>query len=1129
MNNLNTTGYTQGTDTENNPYNIIPSSIITMKDVTKPLTLIPIIDGKPQYNMRKIAKPGDPDIDFGDGVTGVIEIPYAQGSYGMIGSSINPYPNMGTGINYGFNNNVPGIDASLEGFNYNTPQEINPGMNTNLTVPNSNYSLGTAPLPNFTPPPSTDQRIDNRARTMELSTDSLPAMGLDPNERQNQQAQNIKQQQQQQQQRRGQPFVGAINPYGGYNMQNASVMLGASIEDGNALGIIGSAGKIITEGARNAFSGAAAMKRFNESQDEYLERDAEARRKEGEYWATSYQSGGKVSRKNSGLLLTGNFLQGNDDHTSPNAEVEKGEYLQTPDGNTMEMVGKRHADGGELVSVPENTKVISDYNKIGGELATYFKKNYNLNLSAGSTFATVLDKYKKKIGLTEILEEESKIMTKVVDQEDVEFEGTKDINLQVLSKKINEIQSSKAPLDEQFNEFTNLVFEKQEELKAKEGENFEKQEGGEVALPQEAPTNIEPDSSNVGNIELIIQQFAELTGQDPQTIMTQLQQLTDEQLQQTVQQMVQMLQQASTQNNNESQADLSPNMEESESQQSFQKGGEVRSNWISEKVKSLMEEGKDVNQSASMAYSMWNKFQEGGQVHQYQKARNPITGSGRIMSAITANRKNPNEFDQYTANYKWLPDYDYRNTTAQAGRLSPILNQYAIAPEEGELDTQTGQDFYAGQVQNIFRNLFPKTTEHYSSNVAGTQQGLQTALDTGLVSEQDLKDLGVKVSDGKINVGSMEGVSEKNAPKITQLIQKRGKEKPEIFQQYVDKNFNDSKWYYRFPELNTVQFKDNTEKQNYLKKGDYELVEDSNGLPVYYSNKQGLYFTPKVEGEPEPAVTPENLKPDSITDENGNPINPWEPQGTGEGMELPMAVPDQSNLPPIYLQTSMRQVKNTQANRVFLSPEENLKELSKQANTASNALTSNNPYTSGAGLANLQAQQNNSINQAISQTTLANQQDERNVNNINEERIMKRDQTNLGLADKYERESIVGLDNYYSEYRNFIDNRNKQNVVNWNLQNQQNMFNAMNPNYKIGSMGQIYQTDEPFVIYVNGQQQLFDPKTKQVVTQKTTSPDGKTSQTVQTTRGDNKNRTSGRGKQQKGGMIITSSLLDLLK
>lgn len=287
-------GYKNDSPDKNEGSVLIPGNLITMQNVDKQLTLIPIVNGKPQYDKRRIANPGDDDIDFGDGVTAVMEIPYAQAQHGMIGGS-NPYANMGMGSNFNFNNPTAPLDFSMEGLNY---QGATPNMNLNLPS-----SFGTPPTPNFAPPTVTQedrdrwaqpnaQAIDNRARTMELSTDSLPMMGVDPNQRQQQEAEEVKTNRSQ-----GKPFSGAINPYGGWNLNSASVMLGASIESGNTLGIIGSAGKILSEGARNAFSGYSAMKRYNESQQDYLENDAEARQRQDEYWASSYQKGGTVDSK----------------------------------------------------------------------------------------------------------------------------------------------------------------------------------------------------------------------------------------------------------------------------------------------------------------------------------------------------------------------------------------------------------------------------------------------------------------------------------------------------------------------------------------------------------------------------------------------------------------------------------------------------------------------------------------------------------------------------------------------------------------------------------------------------------------------------------------------------------------
>lgn len=309
MNNyINNTGYLDNTETSNNPLNIIPSNIITMKGVSRPLTLVPIVNGKPLYSKKIIAKPGDPDINFGNDVEGVLELPYAQ-----IGMMTNPMlmntlngimnaPNqLNTALDYGLYS-IPPIDSSLEGYNY-TPKQQN--------IPNP-------PLPKYVVPPAppsieeyrkqqaqkynnydgsvppSEESINRYNSQMDTFFNGKGKVETDPNELQKMNA-SLTKYEEDKKKKQGKPFVGAINPYGGWNLANSSVMLGASIQDGNTLGIIGSAGKILTEGARNAFSGAAAMKRFRENQDDFAEALQEEMQKQGEYWAPGYQKGGNIN------------------------------------------------------------------------------------------------------------------------------------------------------------------------------------------------------------------------------------------------------------------------------------------------------------------------------------------------------------------------------------------------------------------------------------------------------------------------------------------------------------------------------------------------------------------------------------------------------------------------------------------------------------------------------------------------------------------------------------------------------------------------------------------------------------------------------------------------------------------
>ena len=907
---------------------------------------------------------------------------------------------------------------------------------------------GTAPVMNQAPPqydPSVPNAAQvNRVNAMNATMETTEAPVLtDPNQVQQAEAAMVAEKQSEKK-----PFIGAINPYGGWNMQNASTALGAFIDAKNPLGIIGSAGKILLEGTRNAMAGAAANKMYREGVNEYETKLEERERRAG----ISYGQKGGIT----GEMLTGNFIEGNDNHSNPNTEVERGEYLQTPDGSTMEVMGKRHSEGGELLNLPGGTKVISDYLKIGAKLATFFKKEFDLNVRASSTFATVLDKYKKKIGLTELLEDEAKLMEKLKDQEDIEFEGTKEINLQVLSEKINELQPEKKELESRFENFTNVVFDKQEATKQPGEKNFEKQEGGEVEQPtideNGQPIPQEPQQDQGSDIEQLILMYAEITGQDPQQIVAQLQQLPDDQIEQAIAQLQQVVEQAMSQQGQPQQGQP-------------QQGQEVPA----------------------------GQFQSGG---------------------ITVD-----EYDKYKANYKSTPTYEYGNLDEQRKTLIEFLERNNIPYNEEDLKTQKGMDKLAGLAQQAFRNNYKGVSDHYSSMVASTQTGLQTALDNKLVTEDELVKLGVKVSKGKILRGSQGIVPKGNERKVVDLIATRGKDNPEAYKKYVDTNFVDNKWFYRNANIQTVNFDTQEQLDGYVK--DNNLKFDENGKAIYYSGTEGLYFTPVLKNKPGEIATP---SPEAVVEAQKNSdIKPFEKPKENFENSLPMLTPDQSNLRPNLLQPGLRTFTHTQANAIAVSPEETLKELNKQYNTASTIAAQTNPYTSGAMQADLQAKSNDAINQAYSQAALTNAQDQRNVENINEQRIQQRENSNIAAMNQYEQLAQTALGNYDKEWKSFYENQNLQNVNNWNLENQRQAFNATNDNFKIGAMGW-YQTNDTPVIHLDnsGKSWMKNPQTGAYEEVKVvTDPDGKVTKTEKSGTKPVKGR--------KGGLLLSKGITTYLK
>lgn len=548
-------GYKENSPDVNNPYNIIPGSKITMNGVGKSLTLIPIVNGKPDYNRRVVANPGDPDIDFGSDVEGVLEVPHA-----MFGNSVDlsqPYS-----TNPVFSK---ALRDTADNFNTVAPWAIGKTPYSSLSNPNAVQSpLGDpAAFRNVPKAPGLDLTTYSRASQDIKSNLESKATGMgfgdvniDLNAAKN--AVNNK--------RADGGFRSSFNPYVGLDLATAITSLGALSKYrpetgaqavGKAVGMLGLSGKIGFEGARNFMLGRAAMNRQMQLETEQ-QRQARRNLNYRTGWfqeggnVPSYKKGGHISK-----MATGHFIKGSDEHPTPNSEVERGEYVQTPDGQTMEVLGKRHSEGGELLNLPAGTKIVSDYVKIGSKLARYFKKEFGLNVTSGSKFATVLDLFKKKIGLEELLKEEESLINKMKDQESIKNDNTRELNMDLLREKYQDIQPRKQDLERKFQTFTNLVFDRQESLKnSKNNTEIMKyyQQGGEMSqgMVPEAP------QQQSGQLEQIIMTYAQITGQDPNLIMTQFEQSSPDQQREIIEEMLDTIEDAQEQQMRPAQSDEDP-------------------------------------------------------------------------------------------------------------------------------------------------------------------------------------------------------------------------------------------------------------------------------------------------------------------------------------------------------------------------------------------------------------------------------------------------------------------------------------------------------------------------------------------------------------------------------------------
>lgn len=183
------------------------------------------------------------------------------------------------------------------------------------------------------------------------------------------------------------------------------------------------------------------------------------------------QKGGKLSFSE---RMTGEYEQGLPENKEGQAvvELEKGEHILQPDGTTSEVVGDKHSKGGAKLSpdqIQDGSIVISDHLKIKKDDAKYFKEKYDIKVSTKDTYATVIDKIKKNIGIEKVTQEQEDVFKKIEKEEkNTQDKTTKNLNLEYLSKKVKELEEEKAAIEPQRLEAMKDVYGRQEASKPQE-------------------------------------------------------------------------------------------------------------------------------------------------------------------------------------------------------------------------------------------------------------------------------------------------------------------------------------------------------------------------------------------------------------------------------------------------------------------------------------------------------------------------------------------------------------------------------------------------------------------------------------------------------------------------------------
>lgn len=245
----------------------------------------------------------------------------------------------------------------------------------------------------------------------------------------------------------GNPLDPMTTPYYSPDLTGRAQMFGTSlgrIRAGNKVGanvaqaaLSGvSLGLGLTRNIMGASSAAYAASRDEQAAREKL---AKERRQQFIKWE---REGGGVNLGNGQRIdtsdMTGEYIyplpksmEGN-----ANVEIEKGEYVLTPDDvGPMEAKGNRHEDGGTSVDLPE-AHIISDYRTIDDDFASYVRENYGIRATEKDTYATLLDRYKKKIGLSEKYDDQERVFKRLEKNKDVKDKNTSELNKSILSKYV---------------------------------------------------------------------------------------------------------------------------------------------------------------------------------------------------------------------------------------------------------------------------------------------------------------------------------------------------------------------------------------------------------------------------------------------------------------------------------------------------------------------------------------------------------------------------------------------------------------------------------------------------------------------------------------------------------------------
>ena len=207
---------------------------------------------------------------------------------------------------------------------------------------------------------------------------------------------------------------------------------------------------------------------------------------------SNYQDGGNTKIEEQ---ISGRYVKGvaKPEQHDVNAEVEKNEFIQYPDREISQVdpKGKSHAQGGEMMNLPPETKILSDNIKIGKDLSQRLSDMFDIKLRADSTIAKAMEKIRASIGMEGILIRMEQYLAKIKENNKVKDKDTRRVNEEFLANKIYELEQERTQKKEMENQIFDLLFQVQEARKQAEQMGDPAHQNIRKRPPLEQPTQQE--------------------------------------------------------------------------------------------------------------------------------------------------------------------------------------------------------------------------------------------------------------------------------------------------------------------------------------------------------------------------------------------------------------------------------------------------------------------------------------------------------------------------------------------------------------------------------------------------------------------------------------------------------------